>query len=56
MLSAEKLDILKHILPARGAVGRPVDLFSSQPSDVWLLPTKVGAAKSAVLALFNWGR
>jgi hypothetical protein len=55
MLSSEKLDILKHILPARGHVGRPIDLFSSQPSNVWLLATDVGAAKSGVLSLFNWG-
>jgi len=55
MLSSEKLDILKHILPARGKVGRPIDLFSSQPSNVWLLATDVGAAKSGVLTLFNWG-
>jgi alpha-galactosidase len=55
MLSAEKLDILKHILPARGKVGRPVDLFSAQPNNVWLLPTDVGAAKSGVLGVFNWG-
>lgn len=54
MLSSEKLDILKHILPARGNVGRPIDLFSSQPSNAWLLPTDVGAAKSGVLTLFNW--
>jgi alpha-galactosidase len=55
MLSAEKLGILKHILPARGDVGRPVDLFSSQPNHMWLLPTDVGAAKSGVLSIFNWG-
>lgn len=54
MLSAEKLDILKHILPARGGVGRPVDLFSSQPSTVWLFPTDLGTGKAAVLSLFNW--
>jgi hypothetical protein len=54
MLSAEKLDILKHILPARGHVGRPVDLFVAQPNHVWLLPTDVGAAKSGVLGAFNW--
>ena len=55
LLSAEKLDILKHILPARGKVGRPIDLFSSQPSNVWLLATDVGASKSGVLTLFTWG-
>jgi hypothetical protein len=55
LLSAEKLEVLKHILPARGTVGRPVDLFKSQPSNVWLLPTDVGAGKSGVLTLFNWG-
>jgi len=54
MLSAEKLDILKLIMPARGRVGRPVDLFSAQPSSVWLLPTDVGAPQSGVLCVFNW--
>jgi hypothetical protein len=54
MLSAEKLDILKHILPAKGTVGRPLDLFEAQPSNVWLLPTVLGAEKSGILSLFNW--
>lgn len=54
MLSAEKLDVLHHILPARGAVGRPIDLFTTQPNTQWMLPTHVGAPKSAVLSVFNW--
>ncbi|MGH9448447.1 MAG: hypothetical protein ACRD3O_22425, partial [Terriglobia bacterium] len=55
MLSREKLAILEKILPARGRVGRPLDLFQSNPSNIWLLATEVGSGKSAVLSLFNWG-
>lgn len=55
MLSREKLNILRKILPARGRVGRPLDLFRSNPANVWLLPTTLSGEKSAVLSLFNWG-
>jgi alpha-galactosidase len=54
MLSREKLSILKKILPARGHVGRPCDLFQSNPANIWLLPTDLSLGKSAVLSLFNW--
>jgi len=53
--SGEKLNILKRILPAKGMVGRPIDLFSAQPNNLWLLDTKIPGSKSGVLSLFNWG-
>ena len=53
-LSNEKRDILKRILPARGRVGRPLDLFQSNPSNVWFLQTELSTGKSGVLSLFNW--
>jgi hypothetical protein len=53
--SGEKLNILKRILPAQGMVGRPIDMFSAQPNNLWVLETKIPGSKSAVLSLFNWG-
>jgi hypothetical protein len=35
-------------------VGRPIDLFSAQPNNQWLLDSKIPGSKSGVLSLFNW--
>jgi len=53
--SSEKMSILKRILPSKGMVGRPIDLFSAQPNNLWLLDSKIPGSKSGVLSLFNWG-
>lgn len=54
MLARDKLNILKKILPAQGRVGRPLDLFESNPSNVWFLETQISKGKSGILSLFNW--
>jgi hypothetical protein len=53
-LPAERLDILKRILPSHHAVARPVDYFDSPMPSMWLVTDDSVTPPRHVLGLFNW--
>ncbi len=53
-LPAERLEVLKRVLPAYGGCARPVDLFERDYPEVWNLPVEAGGERWHVLGLFNW--
>ena len=53
-LPAEKLDVVKRTMPNHGGVGRPLDLFESNPPKIWHYRTKVGGERLDVVCLVNW--
>jgi len=54
-LPAEKLDVVKRTMPNHGGLGRPLDLFESNPPRIWHYRTEVGGERLDVVALVNWG-
>ena len=53
-LPAERLDILKRILPSHHAVARPVDYFDTPMPSIWLVTDSSTQPFRNVLGLFNW--
>lgn len=53
-LPAERLDILRRILPNHGLKPRPVDLFEQELPRVWVLTDSRGETRRDVLGFFNW--
>jgi len=53
-LPAERLDVLKRVMPAYGGAARPVDLFEREHPEVWNLRVKVSRERWNVIGLFNW--
>ena len=53
-LPADRLEILKRVMPAYGACARPVDLFERECPELWHLPVEAGGERWHVLGLFNW--
>ncbi|MFO7974355.1 MAG: alpha-galactosidase [Candidatus Hydrogenedentota bacterium] len=53
-LPAERLAILKRILPNHGLRARPVDLFERELPAIWLLTDERTAPRRDVVGLFNW--
>jgi len=53
-LPAERLDVLKRVMPAYGAGARPVDLFDRELPEVWHLPVEADDERWHVVGLFNW--
>lgn len=53
-LPAERLNILKRILPNHGLKPRPVDLFEQELPRVWMLTDTRGETRRDVLGFFNW--
>jgi hypothetical protein len=53
-LPAERLDVLKRVMPAYGECARPVDLFEHECPELWSLPVEAGGERWHVVALFNW--
>ncbi len=54
-LPAERLDILKRVMPSHRATARAADLFQAQPQRVWTVTDQpAGGQRRDVLGLFNW--
>ena len=55
-LAADRLDILKRVLPHHGLLPRPVDYFENDPPNIWLLtePASTNAPRRDVVGIFNW--
>lgn len=53
-LPAERLEILKRILPNHGLKPRPVDLFDHELPRIWILTDTRGETRRDVLGFFNW--
>jgi hypothetical protein len=53
-LPADRLEVLKRVMPAYGACARPVDLFERECPELWHLPVEAGGQRWHVLGLFNW--
>ncbi len=53
-LPAERLDILKRVMPGHDAISRPVDLFESSTPRIWLLSDASRSVRRNVIGLFNW--
>ncbi len=55
-LPAERLDILRRIMPAHDLTPRPVDLFEQPIPRIWLLSDERQSPRRDVIGLFNWGK
>ena len=53
-LPADRLDVLKRVMPAYGACARPIDLFENDCPEVWHLPVEAAGERWHVVGLFNW--
>lgn len=53
-LPAERLDLLKRMLPGHGLLGRPADLFETDQARIWLLTDTRRSVRRDVIGLFNW--
>jgi hypothetical protein len=53
-LPAERLDIVKRIMPSHGKISRPVDLFDRDMPRVWVIPPSENLPGQAILGVFNW--
>lgn len=53
-MPAERLDLLKRILPAHGLLPRPVDLFERDFPRVWVLEDHASGAPRHLIGCFNW--
>jgi Melibiase len=55
-LPAERLDMLRRIMPAHDLRPRPVDLFEQAIPRIWLLTDDRRSPRHDVIGLFNWGK
>jgi hypothetical protein len=56
-LDAERVNILKRVMPAHGLKPRPVDLFDSdKPATTWLLTDTTKSTRRDVIGLFNFDK
>lgn len=55
-LDAERLSILKRVMPAYGKAARPMDLFETDSAELFVLPIDMPFGKWTVAACFNWGK
>lgn len=55
ILSEERIDIIKRILPGYGGRAKPIRLFEDAWPSVWNLPVKKEFGKWNIVGLFNWG-
>ncbi len=54
-LPAERLDLLKRVMPHHGLLARPVDLFDQPVPRIWIVSdTRKGHPRRDVVGLFNW--
>lgn len=54
-LPAERLDLLKRVMPHHGLLPRPVDLFEEPIPRVWILTDdRKGRPRRDIVGLFNW--
>lgn len=53
-LPAERVEILKRTMTPHGLRPRPVDLFDTEPAQIWLLTDTRHAPRRDVVAFFNW--
>ncbi len=53
-LPEDRLDLLRRTMPNHGLQPRPVDLFSNELAQVWLLTDTRGSVRRDVVGLFNW--
>ncbi len=53
-LPAERLNLLKRIMPSHGLLPRPVDLFEESIPRIWLLTDTRRTPRRDVIGLFNW--
>jgi len=53
-LPADRLDILKRIMPQHGRQARPVDLFDRDLPRVWIVPATEQLQGHSLVGLFNW--
>ena len=54
-LPAERLDIIKRVIPSHHATARTADLFQAQPQRVWTVTDqRPEAPRRDVIGLFNW--
>jgi hypothetical protein len=56
-LDAERVNILKRVMPAHGLKPRPVDLFDTdKPATTWLLTDTTKSTRRDVIGLFNFDK
>jgi len=53
-LPAERLEIIKRIIPAHGVTARPVDYFDNRFTTTWLVTDTRQAVRRDVIGLFNF--
>jgi hypothetical protein len=53
-LPAERIEIVKRIMPAHGATARPVDYFDNRFATTWLVTDTRQAVRRDVIGLFNY--
>ncbi len=53
-LPDDRLDLLRRTMPNHGLQPRPVDLFSNELAQIWLLTDTRSSVRRDVVGLFNW--
>ncbi len=53
-LPAERLNVLRRIMPSHGHPSRPVDLFERDLPRIWVVPGSGVLADQTIVGLFNW--
>jgi hypothetical protein len=53
-LPAERIEIMKRIMPAHGATARPVDYFDNRFTTTWVVTDTKQAVRRDVIGLFNY--
>ncbi len=53
-LPAERLNVLRRIMPSHGQHSRPVDLFERDLPRIWVVPGSGVLADQTIVGLFNW--
>jgi hypothetical protein len=53
-LPADRLNLIKRIMPAHGAPARPVDLLDRELPRVWVVPASANLPNQTLLGAFQW--
>jgi hypothetical protein len=53
-LPADRLNVLRRIMPSHGQPSRPVDLFERDLPRIWVVPASGVLADQTIVGLFNW--